>query len=286
MSIASECLVLNLHIGIWTGQRLDKAATANVTREAGAESDAARVNKHLIAKAALKDVTSASYAVRTHFYQHTLPWKDNGDRVISRKAFTSFIEEHERLVGKFNDEVERFAYETYPAEVARASFRMGELFDPDDYPSSQEVARRFHASLDIDPVSEAKDFRVDMDKKHVERIRGQIEKATEERMARAMTSVWERITTVLENYITRTKAGTGIRVELVNNLREIVEIMPELNITDDPRLAEIRKMIDDKLTGHEAKELREDEQLRETARADAQAIMDRMRGFTNAMGAK
>jgi hypothetical protein len=285
MSIASECLVLNLHIGIWTGQRLDKAATANVTRDAGAESDAARVNKHLIAKTALKDVTSASYAVRTHFYSRTLPWKDNGDRVISRKAFAEFIAEHERLVGVFNEQVQHFAYEVYPAEVARASFRMGELFDPDDYPSSAEVARRFHAGMDIDPVSEASDFRVEMDEKHAQRIRDQIEKATEERLARAMASVWEQITTVLQNYITRTKAGTGIRVELVNNLREIVEIMPELNITDDPRLAEIQKMIGDKLVGHEAKDLREDETLRETARADAQAIMDRMRGFTAAMGA-
>jgi hypothetical protein len=286
MSIASECLVLNLHIGIWTGQRLDKAATAELTRDARAESDAARVNKHLVAKTALKDVTSASYAVRTHFYSRTLPWKDNGDRVISRKAFAEFIAEHERLVGIFNEEVKRFAYDTYPAEVARASFRMGTMFDPDDYPSSQEVERRFHVGLDIDPVSEAKDFRVDMDKKHAKRIRDQIEKATEERLSRAMAAVWERITTVLQNYITRTAAGTGIRVELVNNLREIVDLMPELNITDDPRLAEIRKMIDEKLTGHEAKELREDETLRETARADAQAIMDRMRGFTKAMGAE
>jgi hypothetical protein len=108
MSITSQAMTLNCQIGIWQGYRLDKEASSKVTADAGADSDAARVNKHLVPKQALADVVAAANAVRTHLYLKTLPWKDNGDRLLTRKMFLGFIEEHERLVGEFDKAVTQF----------------------------------------------------------------------------------------------------------------------------------------------------------------------------------
>lgn len=285
MSIVNECLVVNLQLGIWTGQRLDKEASRKVTEEANADSDAARVNKHLIPKESMKPIVTAANSIRTHFYSNTLPWKDNGDRVISRAAFFRFIEEHERLVGSFQNEVQKFGDEGYPSAVEKAGFRMGDLHNPDDYPSPAEVKRRFYVNLDIDPVTEAADFRVQMDAKQTEAIKASMERAMNERVGRAMASVWERLGDVLGNFAERTKTGSGIRVELVENLREIVNILPELNITNDPQLEVIRRQIEAKLTGYEASELRQDDTARSVAARDAQKIMDQMRGFMTAFGA-
>jgi hypothetical protein len=91
MSITKNAMVLNLQIGIWQGHRLDKEASRKVTEEANANADAARVNKHLVPKDALKAITAASTAVRAHFYSKTLPWKDNGDRLLTRLLFCDFI---------------------------------------------------------------------------------------------------------------------------------------------------------------------------------------------------
>lgn len=283
MSITTHCMILNLHLGIWTGQKLDKEATMALTRGAGADNDAARVNKHLVSKESMKLVTAAANAIRTHFYNRTLPWKDNGDRVIKRDGFTKFIEEHEDLVAKFHAEVRAFASETYASELDRASFRMGDLFKPEDYPTPGEVQRRFHVKLSIDPVTTFEDFRVDLDDANEAKVRANMEAAVHDRVGKAMSAVWERMLTVVGNYIERTKAGTGIRIELVNNLREIVDLLPELNIIDDPRVTEIRALIDAKLTQHEAVDLRTDPDTRAKAAADAEDIMERMRGFMSAM---
>jgi hypothetical protein len=105
-----------------------------VTKDAGADSDAARVNKHLVPKQALADVVSAASAVRTHLYLKTLPWKDNGDRLLTRKLFLGFIEEHERLVGEFDKAVHQFLTVAYPAARDQAEFRMGSLFKPTTIP--------------------------------------------------------------------------------------------------------------------------------------------------------
>lgn len=284
MSIVNECMVVNLQLGTWVGQRLDKAASAKVTSEAHAEVGAARVNKHLISEDAMKAIKTAQNAVRTHFYTGTLPWKDNGDRVLSRKAFTRFIQKHESLAAEFYTAVNTFCDETYPAEREKAEFRMGALFDKRDYPSIEDVRRRYYVNLDIDPVAQANDFRVDMDAGHAAAIKANIEKALVERMGRAMGHVWDKLSDVLGNFAERTKSGEGIRVEMVQNLREIVDTLPELNITNDPQLEAIRQQIEAKLTGYDAVDLRKDDTIRSAAAKDAQKIMAQMKGFMNAWG--
>jgi hypothetical protein len=285
MSIANECIVLNLQLGLWTGQRLDKDASRKVTEEAGADSDAARVNKHLISKDAMKPILTAANAVRTHFYTKTLPWKDNGDRVISRKAFIKFIEDHERLAHAMRAAVDEFCVTTYQSELEKAGFRMGDLFNEDDYPSAPELQRRFYVNLDVDPISSVDDFRVNMSAAQADALKAKMEEAMAQRIGKAMSSVWGRLADVLGNFTERTKTGMGIRIEMVQNLREIVDILPELNITNDPELEAIRQKISARLTGYDAADLRTDTAARAAAHSDAQKIMDQMKGFMTAFGA-
>lgn len=105
MSISKQCMTVNLQIGTWNAQRLDRAASAEVTDKAGAAGDAARVNKHLINKDALKPIITAANALRSHFYHKTLPWKDNGDRLLTRKMYVEFLQGHSDLLNKFNEAV-------------------------------------------------------------------------------------------------------------------------------------------------------------------------------------
>lgn len=284
MSIVNECMVVNLQLGTWVGQRLDKAASQRVVEEANAAAGAARVNKHLISDEAMKAIKQAQNAVRTHFYTGTLPWKDNGDRVLSRKAYMRFIQRHEELTTAFYTAVDEFCTKVYPAEREKAEFRMGELFNPDDYPSARAIRQRFYVHLDIDPVAEAGDFRVQMDAGHADAIKASIEQALTDRVGRAMGHVWDRLAEVLGNFAERTKSGDGIRVELVQNLREIVDLLPEMNITNDAQLEGIRQQIEKRLIGYEAADLRKDDTARAKAAKDAQAIMDQMKGFMNAWG--
>jgi hypothetical protein len=285
MSIVNECIILNLQIGLWTGQRLDKDASRKVTEEAGADSDAARVNKHLISKEAMKPILTAANAVRTHFYSNTLPWRDNGDRVISRKALLKFLEEHEKLAYAVRHAVDVFCATTYMSELEKAGFRMGDLHNPDDYPSAAELQRKFYVNLDVDPIATSNDFRLSMSAAQADALKSKMEEALAQRIGKAMSSVWERLADVLGNFAERTKTGSGIRVEMVQNLREIVDILPELNITNDPELEAIRQKISDRLTGYDAADLRTDNSARAAAHKDAQKIMDQMKGFMTAFGA-
>jgi hypothetical protein len=284
MSIAKQAMVLNLQIGIWQGYRLDKEASRKVVEDANADGDAARVNKHLVPKEALKQINSTSNSVRAHFYEKTLPWKDNGDRLLTRLMFQSFIEEHERLVGEFKDAVEKFVTTGYPEAREKAEFRMGELFNPDDYPHPDSLRRRFYINMDIDAVTEAGDFRVEMEQSQLDTVKQSMEQAMHQRLGRAMQDVWERLAEVIGHFANKMGSDDIFRDATVKNVEELVDLLPGLNVLDDPNLKAIGEEIRAKLKGHDPKTLRKDKAVRSQAAADAQEIVERMQGFMSAFG--
>lgn len=284
MSITTQCMTVNLQIGMWNAQRLDRGASASLTADAGADADAARVNKHLINKTALKPIQTAANALRTHFYHKTLPWKDNGDRLLTRKMYLDFLQGHADLVDKFNAAVGHFVDVEYLKELERSAFRMGSLYNADDYPSAAEVRRKFYINLDVDAVTEAGDFRVALDSENLDRIKSGIESAMSQRIAAAMQDVWTRLGTILGHFADKMNSDGVFRNSTVSNLEEIVAMLPALNVTDDPELERIRQEIEEHVVGYAPDELRKDKGARDAAATEAKRIMDDMAGFMNAFG--
>lgn len=279
-------MIANLQIGVWTGHRLDKKATQQVIADNDAEGDAARVNKHLIGKDKLKPITTAQGKIRLYFYDKTSPWKDNGDRILTRVMYPRFIEDFGTMKSEFDGAVVDFLKNVYPAEVARAEFRMGSMFDPNDYPTPRELKSRFFVNLDIDAVSEANDFRVNLGKDTVMGIRKEIEDATERRLVAAQAHVWGRLAKTVEHFRDRMKADV-FKDATIENLAELAEILPGLNVTNDPEINRLAKDIKSSLLGHTPKDLRADDKLRKTLGKEAKRIMTDIGGFMKAFeGAK
>lgn len=284
-AIVEHAMVMNLSIGLWQGYRLDKEASRRVTAEAGADADAARVNKHLVPKEALAPLVTAANAVRTHFYANTLPWRDNGDRLMTRKLYTKFIEEHERLKAAFDEQVTEFLTVKYPSAIERAEFRMGDMFLRADYPAASELRRRFYVGLSIDAVTTANDFRVAIDQAHVDKVKAAMTAAAEERIKTAMSDVWRRMAETVGYFQQRMADPTAVfRDSTVENIDDLLDLVPGLNVLDDPNIEQVRTMIASSLGGLDAKAIRKDGAHRAQLAGEAQKIVDVMGGFMKAFG--
>lgn len=284
-ALTERAMVMNLSISLWQGYRLDKEASRKVTEAAGAKSDAARVNKHLVPKEALAPVVTAANSVRAHFYDNTLPWKDNGDRLMPRKLFTTFIQAHEALRQEFDEAVATFLDDKYPSAIAQAEFRMGDLFKREDYPSAAQLRGRFRIVLDIDPVTTSNDFRVTIDQEHVDRVKEAMEDAALRRVQTAQADVWKRLLEKVGRFAERLGDPEAVfRDSTIENVEELIEMVPGLNVLDDPDIERIRREIEDKLGGYTAKDIRKDPELRQELAGDAKAIVDQMSGFMRAFG--
>lgn len=285
-ALIERAMVANLSIGIWQGYRLDKEASAKVTKAAGAKADAARVNKHLVPKEALAPVVTASGAIRTHFYEKTMPWRDNGDRILTRKLYMDFIQEHERLVTEFKRAVAHFLDVDYAKAIEQASFRMGELFKREDYPRIEELRHRFYCRLDIDAITTKDDFRVAIDDEHVAKIKASMEAAAEARFQAATADIWRRISEAVTRAHERlAKPDAVFQASTIENVQSLIDLLPGLNVLDDPNIEGIRKMIEKSFTGADAVEIRKDPAHRQELAGETKAIMDKMAGFMSAFGA-
>jgi hypothetical protein len=97
--------------------------------------------------------------------------------------------------------------------------------------------------------------------------------------------VWKRLAETVGRFAERmANEDATFHASTVEKLEEIVELLPALNIMDDPNLEQMRRDIQGSLIGYDAKTLRKDKAARSVAATEAQKIMDTMKGFMTAFG--
>jgi hypothetical protein len=65
---------------------------------------------------------------------------------------------------------------------------------------------------------------------------------------------------------------------LVENIREIIALAPQLNVTDDPRITHIHREMEIHLARHDAEALRVSPHLRDETAREAERILAKLEG--------
>jgi len=286
-SLNETCMLVVLTITCWSGRRLDRRASQTVADEYGASSSdrAGRYNKCLVPPSAINAVAKPASALRQYHYQVTQPWLDSGARILKVDTYFEYVNKASDLTREMDAAADRFASE-YPAHVRNAQRELGRLFDPAEYPSIRDVRKRFGAELQFLPFPAAADFRVpDLDG-HADMIRHSINAATERAIQNALAEVAQRVQDVAHRMAERLaayqvkddKVIAPFRDSLVQNVRELVDVIPALNIAEDPRVETIRKQLA-ALATHDADHLRADAAAREATARKAEALVKRMADY-------
>jgi len=274
-----DAMIVRLSISHWTARKFDKRATQRVAHDYAVAVDVGRYNKVLIAKESIQDVTQAVSAARTFHYENTLPWDDGGGRILPSKNFLTYSKEMRKLKDRFEKAVSDFVdnYDEY-REAARR--KLNGMFRESDYPSRYEIKSRFGFATNIDPVPTSADFRVSVGEKDMQIIQKQLEKRTEARVAEATRDLFVRLNRVVGRLADAlAEDGKIFRDSKVDNIIDIVNLLPKLNIGNDPELEKLRKETKKKLCVLEPSNLRKDVDARSKAADDAKAILNKMSGY-------
>lgn len=287
-TLAARAVVVSLHISQWSGRRLDRQITDEVNRDKGAAQDAGRFNKLLLPKEALAPIQTIVGSTRAEFDKRTLPWIDGGGRIMNAAAILQNDAWLRGQKSKFDAAVGDFIA-AYPSLVERAPDRMSGLFKLADYPDVDQLRDRFAMDVRKMPVPTPDDFRVSMSEAQASVIRAQIEQQVREGAAAAVRDVYRRVADVTGRMAERlaayrparrkgeTTEGT-FRDSLVENVRDLIDVLPMLNITGDPELV---AMVDRlrQLAALDADQLRQDERARKAVADKAQQILDSVSGY-------
>lgn len=174
-------MLVTLSVSQWTARKHDAAASKEVATNHQA-GNAGRFNKLLIDTNYLQPIAKMTSALREYHYTHTLPWTDDGRRLLPSKLYFEYTKAMRDMKAQFDTKVVDFI-KAYPTIIAAERKRLGTLYNPEDYPP--DVAAKFSVAIYPEPVPSGGDLRVDIGA-DIKLVRAEIEAATQERLKAAM----------------------------------------------------------------------------------------------------
>jgi len=284
-SLSSRAMLCSLSISMWSARKHDPDASEEIAMQHGAQADAGRYHKILLPKEALGEIQKIVSEARQEHYFITLPWDDNGYRVLPAPAYLDHAGKMRTLAQRFNPAADALARQ-FGSLVEQARSRLGGLFRASDYPTPSELRAKFSFETKVMPLPDAGDFRVTLGDEEKTRIKRQITAAVEASLQVGSRELWHRLYDAVQHMAERLSAyrvtDEGVehsfRDTVVTNLKKLVDVLPKLNITNDPELERLGSQVRASLLV-DPKELRLSECVRaETAKAAAE-IAQRMAGY-------
>ena len=262
MSITTSSVLVELNISVWTANKLDKQTTSKLTADNRATTDAAQVRKNLMAGTTLrKEIADYAAGCRLWHNSRTLPWSDRGPRLLPTSLFMGYKQEANARRDTFMRMKDNFGT-AYPNLVSISQQHLGDLHDPNDYPSVDEVMSKFDFRLVFSPVPESGDFRLDIPQQELDAMRTEYDINFTTRVEEAMRAPWGKLHDMLSDMSAKLTEADGETKRrwhdtFITNAQQMCEMLTHLNITNDPKLEEARRKLEQAIFGLDIEDIKE-----------------------------
>ena len=279
-SLSERAMLASLNIRRWQAALTDKKITAEVaTTHAVSEKRAGRYRKNAIDVEALsfKAVVSAASELRNQHYFYTLPWSQDGARILTTAIFSEYSEKMRALRGAFGRAVTAFV-EDYPRLKQAARRELNGMYNESDYPTN--IAAKFGVDVVIMPLPDSQDFRASLSEDTVADIKKDIQTELQKTTQLAMREPYERLYSHISRIVMRLSDKKAVfRDTLITGLADLCAILPGLNLTGDPQLDDLRKRAERMIANLDPQDLRDRPSVRRDVAREAAQIQDLMAGF-------
>ena len=252
---------------------------------------AGNVNKHLFQGTdnRVKRAISKYTEVYTFVKDNTVPWT-TGVELLNITHYMDFTSGLRQRIDEANaavaDLVTHWDYEVQDdlRRLQDISYAKGKpnLADPNDYPSADEVEKRFGIEVRYMPVPSTGDFRVGISDEDKATLQQQLDDATTNATRHVLSQMIEPMQRAVKK-LTVPIGGDGhiFRDSLIDNMVDVAYRMAKVNVSDDPVIAErIRDLQSLVSTYANNKDvLRSSQTVREKAATQIDALCNQMAGL-------
>lgn len=275
--LSRKALLVGVNVRVWTARKMDKKVTDKTNRDHNACADAGRYNKLLIEAKRLEGITTLASQARKIHYTMTKAWTDEGLRILPNVLHQKFADAFRVVKRRFDSAVDEFVAD-YPQFVEERKRALNGMFDAADYPPAEQIRSKFELHVNSFPVPDADDFRSDvLDDDTVEDIKRELTATSDNVLQAAMKDTAQQIATVVGHMAEKLKSyktdGSFFTASMVENVRDLAELLPAFNLTNDPAMAKLTKRIKKELCADDATTLRHNEKVRESVQKSADDIL-------------
>lgn len=226
--------------------------------------------------------------IRTEHVFLTLPWYDNGERILVSDLLDRHRKSMETMIPELHAEAD-WICDNLGAIKEAARQKLGSAYDESMYPSRDELRSSLRVKLGYAPIPDSRDFRVNLDEETIDYIKSHIEMDVEERVQDAMKSVRSRMIDVVENFIERVSKIREVHINgkvvvegrvkssLITNTTKLLDVLPSLNITKDEEVDLLGEELRRRLCMYEASAINDTPILRHSVLEQAKRLLQRMK---------
>jgi len=276
MKIQDTAILVQLSTHGWTGKKKDKQLSTDTCVRQNADKDVIEAIINLVPPGVLKPIDVARGRAYRKHVELTLPYLDNGLRIIASDMFMDYREKmkpslafHRKMVDGLDT--------VWPELIANKGKRLGNLANKYRLPTLAEVKSRFYITYDIMAVPECTDFRFNVSDEEIAEIQTKAAETHNAAMKKAMTEVWMRLAELVGNVAsTMSEKDKKFHDSLITKLKDLCAVLPKYNLTGDVDLENIRKEVSTKLANLDPEDLREIPNKRKQAAKDAEDVMSKI----------
>jgi hypothetical protein len=271
--LSQRAMLVSLNISQWSGRRFDRKVSDEVNNQKMASNKAGRYNKVLLPDCEpLAEVHRQTSSLRNWFVEQTLPWLNDGARIMPSARYLPFNAEYRAKKALWQGAVDTLVAE-YPALKAKAPSQLKSMHDPADYPYQWELAGKFGMEIRVLPLPDKSDFRIDLDPATMQAIKDSMVDQEADLARTVVTDCWTRLHKVVAAMADRLGDPDAVfRNSLTENLNEVVSVLRDLNITGDKDLEAVRLDVATSLANYAPDDLRNNLGDRKAAAVKAKQV--------------
>ena len=252
-SISSAAMIVDFNASVWTARKKDRKASEDVTDANHADKGVANVSKNLLGNCAELDAVQKFAAnVRNMHYSMTMPWSDNGSRLLTTAQYFKYHEAMTDLQQEFYRLVEEFL-QVYEWKIMEAQAKLGDMFNRDEYPTRAGLESKFAFRMAYIPLPDSGDFRIDIGNEGMVQIQAQYEAQYAAQIKGAMNDVWKRLhdnLTTLVRQLDVNEEGKGNRLfdTVFDGALALTDMLRTCNVTGDSQMEAMRLKLEQAFT--------------------------------------
>lgn len=290
-SLPDRAILVRLTRSMYQPYAFDEKAT-----ELAGGKEQGRFNKRLLKTSSRLQRCNAAYNdLYAYVKGHTVPWLDDGVRMLKAADYFEFAQGARALIARATAASEVLA-DNWTDEVAADEVRfrryatvtgLATMFNVADYPTASQIRGMFNAEVKFFPVPQSSDFRVeisDADREVMDNAVRQVEADVTKYVLAEILDPVKKLVEKLKIPIGATD-GAGKRIgifrdSILENLTDIIERAPKLNINDDPQITDTISAIKDAFGHYNMPEaLRESPDVRSKVQARLDALANKLSAY-------
>jgi len=288
ISLASSGFCVSISMSLWGATKQSAELSADVTERIGADKNAAKVTRNLLADHPKhKALSNYRQTVNNWLKRRTYTFNDALRYVatVDVSRFKQEFAEHEAMFTKLAEEF----YDAYPSIVSDMAFKQGTAFNRADYPDVDYIRAKTKIKLYTYDVPQ-NDFRNLLAQELADDLHKTYSNQLNDIVNNIMSEQAERFITVMESIShccgydeveTTTKDGEKVIKtkkrkifdSTIERAQEFCRTFEKFNLTNNKELEEARRRLSQTLASVDAESLRDSEAVRHSVKSDIDDIL-------------